>query len=103
MIDSIRQLERLIDFRVRIKRHEECVDKKVERSAAHRQSPDFDALQSDCSAAVGGLNSRDHFYSLFALDQFRHQPVGFFAGALAEFDEVYQRGSGCAVVAEFQV
>ena len=52
--------------------------------------------------AVRRLNTRGHLHALLALDQFRHQPVGFFARALPDFEEIHQRIARARVHSEFQ-
>ena len=103
VIDAIGQLEWLIDFRVRIKRHEERVDEEIQRAAADRQSSNFYTLQGDRGASVRRLNPRDSLSRAFS------PWISFVTSQLVSSPapcrilmKIHQRISRCRAIAQFQ-
>src|ERR1700722_1710840 len=101
-IYAVRQFERLIDLGVGIKRQEEILHQKIERSARYGQTADFDAQQMYGRFAMRRLNAGPGPHQLFALDQFGNQPVSLNAVRMAHFQKIDQRRRAGLAVPEHQ-
>ncbi len=98
-----RQIERLIDFGVGIKRQEEILHQKIERRASHRQTADLHPQQMHGRLAMRRLDAGPDCHQLFALNQLGDQPVGLNPAGVPHLQEIDQRRCARLAIAQHQM
>lgn len=102
-IHVVRQIEGRIDFSIGIKRQQEILNQKIERSAGHRQAADFYTKQMHRRLAMSGLDAGLNLHKLFPLDQFGDQPTGLYSTGAPHLQEIDPSRGSCFAVSQHKV
>jgi hypothetical protein len=96
-LDIVIQLERLVDFRIRIERQKESLQQKIEQPTRRDRDADLHARQKHGALSAAGLHAILTFTCRSPSISFGEQPAGLLALRVSQLQKIDQRETGGGV------